>query len=103
MAEPEMYQAPPEVHQFIQQAVQGIISAAATSTAADLKAGQQAVTINMSTAMALVISLVAQVYLAAGGNIEKHEEIGEAIKQGVITTLQAYKQWSLAGANSGRA
>lgn len=42
--------------------------------------------------MSLAISIATQTFLQMGGNPDAGENIGEAVKQGVITTLQAYKQ-----------
>jgi len=55
--------------------------------------------------MSLAISVVAQVFLSCGGNIDKGEVVGEMVKQGLITTLKAYKDmarithWPTGGLN----
>ena len=42
-------------------------------------------------AMSLAIAVTAQTFLRCGGNIDMGEVVGEMVKQGIITTLQAYK------------
>jgi hypothetical protein len=44
--------------------------------------------------MSLAIAVVAQTFLACGGNIDKGEDVGEMVKQGIITTMKAYKDAS---------
>lgn len=46
--------------------------------------------------MSFAIAALAQTFLAMGGNASEGEAIGEIIKQGVITTLLAYKDLSRA-------
>ena len=46
---------------------------------------------NVTHSMSLAIAVVAQTFLACGGNIDKGEEVGEMVKQGIITTMAAYR------------
>lgn len=46
---------------------------------------------DVTYSMSLAIAVVAQTFLACGGNIDKGEEVGEMVKQGIITTMRAYK------------
>ena len=46
---------------------------------------------NVTHSMSLAIAVVAQTFLVCGGNIDKGEEVGEMVKQGIITTMKAYK------------
>lgn len=79
--EVEMYEASPEVAQY----VNGVCDRF-----------KQEANGNLISAMSLAISVCAQVFLSCGGDIEKSEQIGEAVKAGVITTLGAYKNVSKA-------
>lgn len=49
---------------------------------------------DVNYSMSLAIAVVAQTFLACGGNIQKGEQVGEMVKQGLITTIKAYKDMS---------
>lgn len=85
----EMYEATPEVAKAINQIVQFFVSEGKGKP---------------HVAMSLAISVCCQVFLAHGGKLEKSDEVGEMIKQGVITTLAAYKDYARTTPNTaGRA
>lgn len=74
-----MYQASPEVSQFVSEVCDRF-----------RKEGNGNIVVSMS----LAISTCAQTFLAAGGNIQAADAVGEAVKLGFITTLKAYKDMS---------
>ncbi len=49
---------------------------------------------SVTHSLSLAIAVVAQTFLACGGNIDKGEDLGEMVKQGIITTMNAYKDAS---------
>ena len=49
---------------------------------------------DVTYSMSLAIAVVVQTFLACGGNIDKGEQVGEMVKQGIITTMNAYKDMS---------
>ncbi len=49
---------------------------------------------DVTYSMSLGIAVVVQTFLACGGNIDKGEQVGEMVKQGIITTMNAYKDMS---------
>lgn len=51
---------------------------------------------NVVIAMSLAISICARIFLELSGNIDAGEKIGEMVKQGLITTLDAYKKMATA-------
>lgn len=74
--EVEMYEASPEMAAFVNSVCERF---------------RQESKGNLIVAMSLAISLCAQTFLQCGGNPDQGANIGEAVKTGVITTLQAYK------------
>lgn len=84
----EMYEASPEVAKAINQIVQFFVSE-----------GKGKPHVSMS----LAISVCAQVFLANGGNIDQGETIGDMVKKGIITTLDAYKSAMRVNSPGGRA
>lgn len=77
----EMYEAKPELAEYVNSVVQKFLQEGA---AADGK-------VSLTVSMSLAITLCAQVFLAAGGDILKAEEIAELVKVGMISTLGAYR------------
>lgn len=72
----EIYEASPQAQMIVNQFVNFCVSEGKG---------------NPTAAMALAISVCAQVFMAHGGNLDKGETIGDMVKQGIVTTLQAYK------------
>lgn len=77
-----MYEAKPEIAAYVNSVVQKFLQ---EGTDADGK-------VNLTVSISLAITLCAQTFLAAGGDILKAEEIAELVKVGVISTLNAYRE-----------
>ena len=75
MPEVEMYEATPEMAAYINEVCQHLVAESRG---------------NYAGGVALAISVVSQTFILLGGDVSKREMFAEAVRKGVLMTLETY-------------